>query len=490
MVFRPHRESVGGTRHSFSLNNPFPSRWFHVVLSSFGHPTLTLVTLALEHAMMKRPAGRTIFWVSCYLVLALGPLAVLFLAKLPPPRGFWIEFSAALGFIALAMFALQFVLTARFKGIASPNGLDTILQFHREAGLVAVGFAFVHPAIMLVSAPPYIEFLDPRVMLGRAAMLIGVILATPAIAFFTLRRQQLGTRYEIWRLSHGFTGLFVVVAGLIHVLEIDWYVSERWQRTLWIGLTAGALLLLAHVRIVKPWLMWRQPYRVAEIREDGARTWTLALEPVEHERLKFRPGQFAWLTLGPAPFSLQQHPFSFSSSAQENRRLEFTIRELGDFTSAIGRVKPGSKAFVEGPYGAFVPDLDRRSGLVLIAGGVGIAPMMSILRTLRDLGDKRPVTLIYGARNKDEAIFREELLVLKNQLALQIVFVLEERDPEFPSESGLIRGELLERCIQPESVDSEYFICGPPAMMDTVERYLNHRGIPHGRIHTERFDIA
>jgi predicted ferric reductase len=432
---------------------------------------------------MKTNAGRTAFWAGCYLLLALGPLAVLLRSDLPS-RGFWIEFSAALGFIALAMFALQFVLTARFKGIASPHGLDSILQFHREAGLVAIGFALLHPVIMIVSAPPYIEFLDPRVMPARALLLIGVIVAMLLIVLLTLRRQPLGIPYEIWRISHGLLGLFVVTLGLIHVLQIEWYIAERRQRLVWIGLTAGALLLLGHVRIVKPWLMWKRPYRVAELRDEGAHTWTVALEPVGHLGMRFRPGQFAWLTIGPTPFSLQQHPFSFSSSAADHSKVEFTVRELGDFTSTIRNVKPGTNAFLEGPYGAFVPDLTSGIGLVLIAGGVGIAPMMSILRTLRDLGDKRHVGLIYGSRSKEETPFREDLEAMEKHLSLEVVFIFEE-------ESGRIREELLDQYIpHMKRLECEYFICGPPAMMDMAERYLNSKGVPHRQIHTERFDIA
>jgi 3-phenylpropionate/trans-cinnamate dioxygenase ferredoxin reductase subunit len=146
---------------------------------------------------MNRDLRLTAFWLMSYLLLAIGPLlAVMFLGDLPPYRGFWIEFSAALGFIALAMFALQFVLTARFRKIAAPHGLDTIIQFHREAGLVAVAFALLHPLITIVQAPAYIEFLDPRVRFRRAVLLIGVISAMVLIIVLTFLRQSMGIPYE------------------------------------------------------------------------------------------------------------------------------------------------------------------------------------------------------------------------------------------------------------------------------------------------------
>src|SRR4030095_217678 len=118
----------------------------------------------------------------------------------------------------------------------------------------------------------------------------------------------------------------------VHVLQVEWYVAERWQRFVWISLTGAALLLLGHVRVIKPLMMKRRPYRIVDVRREGMHTWTVALEPQGHPGMSFKPGQFAWLTIGPTPFSVQQHPFSISSSAKQRGHLEFTIGELGDFT--------------------------------------------------------------------------------------------------------------------------------------------------------------
>jgi predicted ferric reductase len=238
-------------------------------------------------------------------------------------------------------------------------------------------------------------------------------------------------------------------------------------------------MLLGHVRIGKPLEMKSRPYRVAHVRPEGAQTWTVVLEPLGHPGIKFRAGQFAWLTLGSTPFSLQQHPFSFSSSAAQSSRIEFAIRELGDFTSTIKTVKPGTTAFVEGPYGAFVPDFDRKEGLFLIAGGVGIAPMMSMLRTMRDRKDRRPVILIYGNHSLEETIFKDELGSLQQELDLNLVLVFSR-----------IGEELLERHLPRDRNAFDYFTCGPTPMMDLVEGYLNRSGVPVRQIHSERFDIA
>src|SRR5690606_39032597 len=106
--------------------------------------------------------------------------------------------------------------------------------------------------------------------------------------------------------------------------------------------------------------------------------------------MRFVPGQFAWITVGETPFSLQQHPFSIASSTHDPR-IRLTAKEFGDFTSRLKAVEPGTSAYLEGPFGSFTPDPSPDVGIFLIMGGIGITPAMSMLRTLRDEGSRRPI---------------------------------------------------------------------------------------------------
>ena len=153
------------------------------------------------------------------------------------------------------------------------------------------------------------------------------------------------------------------------------------------------------MRIVKPLFMLRRPYRVAEVRKERGDTTTLVMEPDGHPGFRFSPGQFGWLTLWGSPFKITGHPFSFSSSAEvADGRVEMSIRNLGDFTSVIPTVPVGQRVYLDGPYGAFT--IGNPADMhVLIAGGVGVTPMMSMIRTLADRGDKRPVILLYGSKD-------------------------------------------------------------------------------------------
>ena len=138
-----------------------------------------------------------------------------------------------------------------------------------------------------------------------------------------------------------------------------------------------------------------------------------------------------------SPFKITGHPFSFSSSAEAaDGRVAMSIRKLGDFTSAIHKVPVGQRVYLDGPYGAFT--IGNPADMhVLIAGGVGITPMMSMIRTLADHGDKRPVILLYGSKDWESITFREELEALKARLDLTVVHVLSESAGRLDGRAGL-----------------------------------------------------
>jgi predicted ferric reductase len=433
--------------------------------------------------------GEAVLWTLVYVALAALPLVVLLLIPRPPSRGFWIEFGVALGFIALTMFGLQFALTARFRRIASPFGIDTQLHFHRQAGLIAFWLALAHPVILIAAQPAFFDFLDPRVSLVRAVALWVLLGSLVALIVSTLWRQQLNLAYPWWRLAHAVLGFLVVFVGLVHVLRVSHYVSTPMLQALWVGLTGVALGLLVYARALRPLWIRRKPYRVVEVRPERGSSWTLVLEPSGHRGKRFEAGQFAWLSIGQSPFSMDQHPFSLASSAERPERIEFTVKELGDYTRKIGSVEPGTTAFVEGPYGAFTMS-PHALGAVFLVAGVGITPVMSILRTLRDQHDERPLVLIYGSSDWDAVIFREELCELERVLHLTVVHVLEHAPDGWTGETGLIDEELLNRWLPLDTPGLEYFVCGPEPMMNTVEPYLLERGIPLRRLNSERFNIA
>ena len=148
--------------------------------------------------------------------------------------------------------------------------------------------------------------------------------------------------------------------------------------------------------------------------------------PEWHAGFTFQPGQFAWLTIWDSPFALKEHPFSIASSAEQPGTLSFTIKALGDFTARIKEVEIGRRVYVDGPHGSFSADRQPAPAYVFIAGGIGIAPIMGMLRTLADRCDRRPLLLFYAYHTWERLTFREELQALQTKLNLRLVFVLKD----------------------------------------------------------------
>ena len=126
----------------------------------------------------------------------------------------------------------------------------------------------------------------------------------------------------------------------------------------------------------------------------------------------------------------------------------------------------------------------------MIAGGVGVTPFRSMLRTFADRGDPRELHLIFANVSPDQVIFFEELEELKASLDLTVVHVLEDPPEGWDGESGLIDRDLLEGHLPENPLEFEYFICGPKPMMNIVESALRDLGLPQKRLLSERFNMV
>ncbi|MEG4346515.1 ferric reductase-like transmembrane domain-containing protein [Microcoleus sp. A003_D6] len=445
----------------------------------------------MRRLLMHSPSAVAVLWILGYLSLALFPLLVLLLHPAPSGRGFWTEFSVALGFIGLAMMALQFILTARVNRIETSYGIDILLQFHRYTSLVAFFMVLVHPVILFIAQPETLQLLNFPQAPWRARMAVLGTLAFLAMVVTTIWRKPLKIPYEPWRASHTILAVVALGFGFAHALAVGNYLGLFWKAVLWGGIILISLWLIIYVRLVKPWLMTKKPYVVEEVLPQRGDVWTLALRPLGHEGFTFEPGQFAWLTLNITPLSMREHPFSMSSSADRADRIEFGIKALGDFTKGIKDVQPGTRAYLDGPYGVFTTERYWDSaGFVLIAGGVGITPIFSILLTAAERKDDRPFLLIYAASSWDDLTYQQELDALKEKLDISIVYVLRKVDDDWAGDTGYVDQALLEKYIPLHRGSRHYFVCAAPVMMDAVERALFELKVPVTNVHMEHFDLA
>jgi predicted ferric reductase len=431
------------------------------------------------------------FWIGIYIVLIMTPLFVLLIGQTPPGRGFWRELSVGLGFTSLSMIGMQFFLTGRFRSITAPYGIDVIYYFHRQISIVAFVFIVLHPLILLISSPRTMTLLNPIIAPWWATAGVAGLAAFAIVIITSLKRIPLGIRYETWRLSHALLSVAAVAFSMAHILGVGYYTQGPLKRGLWIGLALFWIIGLVYIRVVKPIIMLKHPYTVERVVRERGDTWSLILKPDGHEGMRFQPGQFVWAKIGKSPFALREHPFSFSSSAMREGVLEISIKELGDFTSQIGDVAPGTRVYLDGPHGLFTVDRYKTDGYVFIAAGVGITPIMSILRTLADRRDRRPLLLFYSSRGWEEVTFRDELETLKERLNLQTVHILTRESPEgWEGERGRINPEMLARYLPADRLDYEYFVCGPEPMQKAIRRDLGRLGLPLENVQSETFNFV
>jgi predicted ferric reductase len=431
-----------------------------------------------------------IFWLLLYLTIVLVPVFLMLVPPVPSGRPFWLELSIALGFVGLTQIGLQFLLIARFKRVTAPYGIDIILRYHRQIAMVAVAAIVLHPLIIVVDNPSRLKLLNPLGGNWASRFALVSLAALVVIVVSSQFRERLKLGYEAWRVLHLGLGVGAIVFAQLHASMAGLYINTAWKQAVWVLMAAIMVGFVLLLRVLKPWRQRRQPWRVVEVRPERGDTYSLALEPVGHDGFRFVPGQFAWLKLGGSPWTAEEHPFSFASSAERDDRVEFGIKALGDFTAATADVPAGTAAYVDGPHGAFSTDRYAAPGYVLIAGGIGITPFMSILRTLADRRDPRPVLLIYADKVWDDVAYRDAIEELRARLDLDVVYVLEEPPDDWAGETGFVTAELLERRLPRERFEREYMICGPPVMMDAVHDALLERGVPQARIQLERFNLV
>jgi len=427
-----------------------------------------------------------------YLVVVLLPLGLSWRGSFPP-RSFVDELASGSGMLAYTIILAEFLLSGRFRVISGKTGMDVTMRAHQLLARFALGLALVHPVLYQTPfIPPYPWDSTRQLSLSMdiAGIAAGLIawLMLGLLVFFAIFRDQLDQRYETWRLTHGIGAAMIAGLLLYHTLTVGRYAQDPVLAVLWAGMVAVAVLSLAHIYLVKPLLKLRTPWVMEECQQVAKNTWEVVLAPRRHDGIHYKAGQFVWLSIGRRALSLNENPFSISSAPASGERLRFVIKELGDFTRSLGTIPTGTKAYVDGPHGSLVVSGRTEPGIALIAGGVGIAPILSILRQLQLEGDPRPTILVYGNRTEEQIVFRDELDGMARDHGTDITLALYEPPAGWEGYHGMCDADLLRQLIDtPQKRQWLYVLCGPPVMMKAVEANLTEIGVPKEQILSESF---
>jgi ring-1,2-phenylacetyl-CoA epoxidase subunit PaaE len=240
------------------------------------------------------------------------------------------------------------------------------------------------------------------------------------------------------------------------------------------------------------------PLRVAEVVPETDEAHSIRFEvPAElSEAFRFRAGQH--LTLR-ADIGGEEVRRNYSlCTAPADGDLMVTVKRIagGVFSNWVGdNLKAGDVIDVMTPHGSFTVDFDptKAARYVAFAGGSGITPVMSLIRTALSLEPESGFTLFYGNRDASSIIFLEQLAELKDRYLgrFELFHFLSDEEGDVELLNGMLdqqtSGEAIDAFVrEPVEVDA-WFICGPGPMMDAAEAALVERGVAHGRIHIERF---
>jgi len=429
-------------------------------------------------------------WLALYLFAVILPLLALLIGPVPEGREFLRELSVGFGFAGASILCVQFALTARFKRVQAPYGIDLVYHFHREITYVALALVVLHPVLLIVLDLSNAVLFNVVSAPWRARFAVLATVLLLAIIVSSVWRKKFRLPYEHWRRLHAILAFFVIAGATAHIELVGHYVNSPLKRVVWIAYPTFWIGLLVWTQVVKPLLVRRRPYELLDVSPAAEGTWTIRLRPLGHPGITFKPGQFAWLSLDRRPFGHREHPFSYSSGLPQLPELSFTIRERGDFTSGIGALPVGEKVYLDGSYGHFSYVRHPSSGYVFIAGGIGITPIKSMLATLAAENDDRPLHLIYAARDPERLVFQEELDDYSRQLDLQLHYVLRYPPTDWAGERGRLDPTMLHRLLPADRSGYHFFVCGPDEMMDMVEDQLLGQGVGFGRVHSERFNLV
>ena len=426
-----------------------------------------------------------------YVLLINSPLVLAWMADLPA-RPWRDELSSAFGMIGLVIILLEFVLSGRFKNISAPIGIDIIMRSHQLMGRVVIIILLIHPVFYSLpnnSLLPWDTTLTQSTRLDMIDTITGLLawLGLALIVLLALRRDAEQSNYEGWRRSHLILAIATACLALVHAFGAGRYTEFASLDLLWFSLGLLALFALIHVYLTVPLQQRSRAYLVDSVSKEANRTWCLVLKPEHGLVMDYLAGQFVWLKFSGPFLSLQEHPFSISSHPANQQALEFTIKEFGDFTNHIGQLPIGTKVYVDGPYGHFTMKQRYAEGVMLIAGGVGIAPIVSILRQLAEECYSSPVVLITCHGTLADLPYKEELITLSKQLNLKTIHMTSLGTENTNCLQGQLSHQVISDHIPAQASSWLYFVCGPSGMMDTAESALLQLGVPLNQIVSERF---
>ncbi|WP_326623138.1 ferric reductase-like transmembrane domain-containing protein [Streptomyces decoyicus] len=387
------------------------------------------------------------------------------------------------GLLAGYACAVLLALMARVPVLDRVVGTDRLARWHATGGRYTVFLALAHTALIIwgssITARTNVFDQTTTLVFQYQDVLWGTIglLLLVGVGVVSARAARRRMSYETWHYLHFSTYLAVFLAFFHQLSNGEDFVADRPARLAWYTLYLGVAALLLWNRFLTPLRRaLRHRLKVAEVHPEAPGVVSVYLTGKRLEELGAQPGQFfRWRFLAPGQW-WTANPFSLSAPAGPHE-LRITVKEAGGHSRAVARLRPGTRVWAEGPYGAFTAARRSSAKVLLLGGGVGITPLRPLFETLPG-----EVTLVYFARRAEDLALRNELEDIAAARGAQVHYALGEG----AGNSLPLTADALCDLI-PDLASHDVYLCGPPGMTEAAKSALRGAGVPRRRIHHESF---
>jgi len=380
---------------------------------------------------------------------------------------------------------LGILLVSRIPWVERGVGHDRLITWHRKLGpwsLYLIGF---HVLLITVGYAGQFqekilgEFINILTTFNWmwAALAGFIFMITAGVTSYKKARAKLS--YEAWWTIHVSTYLAIALSFMHQILNGPMFISHPLNKAFWIFLYSAMVFCIVYWRIALPtYRSFRHGLKVEKIVIEGPNMVSVIMRGRDLDKLGAQGGQFFGWRFIAKGHALASHPYSLSA-APTAHYLRITVKDLGDHSRSLADLKPGTRVFMEGPYGAFTAGRASRKHVVLIGGGVGITPIRALLEEFR-AGVQLDV--IFRASKAEDLVLREEMdyLAAKSEGSIRIHYLAGSRK-NHPMDAKSLK-ELV-----PRFADSDIYICGPAPLVEAVRAAAKELGVPKNRFHDEAF---
>jgi predicted ferric reductase len=405
--------------------------------------------------------------------------------SLAAPGGLLIAGGRLAGFTGAYLMLLMVLLIARLPWLERAVGQDRLVRWHRRIGpwalilitahvvLITLGYAQLSKTGALrqlwIFLSSYPDMLAAIVGFGLLVMV--------AITSIRIARRHL--KYETWWVVHLYTYLALSLAFAHQIVTGGSFIGHPLTRAIWIAVWASTAGLVLVYRFLLPLgRNLRHQLRIVSVRAEAPGVYSVICSGRRLDRLAVSGGQFFQWRFLTRELWWQAHPYSLSALPRPPH-IRLTVKALGDQSSAIAHLRPGTRVAIEGPYGAFTHHARSKEQVALIGAGVGITPLRALLE---DLPASVDVTVVMRASSTEDLVHRDEVIALVKQRSGRLHEVIGPRD-EVRFDARALRH------LVPDLADRDVYVCGPEAFSNAVVSAARRLGVPGDRIHREAFAL-